>query len=203
MKKLITIAACLILITVTAALLFKSGVFENNIQIVRLDDGKIIKFYETNDIVPSDEVPDWYMYDDLADAELKTLFKELPISTAIGAFNTRENNNMVGVEGKINNVGFSISPHMQLVDIYEIGKEKASAVKAIPVVAGYSRFVNGNDFEVTTYYAIFKLGENTYYLDKYVYGDDRKELETARKDIAKAIESMIDNGGIDFSKIKR
>ena len=201
-KKIISMAACFIIITLSATLLFKSGIFETKAQIVRLDDGKIIKFYETDYIDLFEEVPDWYMYDDLSDKEVKTLFSELPI-TAIGAFNTKNNNNLVGIEGKINSITFSISPHMQLVDMYDIGKEKISAVKAIPVVAGYCCFVNGANQKMIEYYAIFEFGENTFYLNTYLPNDNKKALLSARKDLANAIEAFIDNGELDLDKVKR
>lgn len=202
MKKIIAIAASFIIIAVSAFSLFMISLFENNTQVVKLDIDNKIKFYQTVDIDLLGEKPDWYLYDDLTDEEINALFGDLPI-TARGVFNTKENNDLVGVEGLINDILFSISLHIEPIDMYAIGKERISDFKGIPVIAGYTFFNTCEDTNVTSYYAMFKMGDKTFYLNTYVYSDYKVPHTSARNEIANAIGLLIDNGEIDFSEIKR
>lgn len=188
------IAACFALIAVLGIGVFQSGLFGESDNIAALDNGDTINF------VKSDSATGHLNIDialeistrDLTEDEIANLFGDLPV-IAYAVFKA-ENNSVIGVEGKYGDMKLIISaPDITLNDTIVDGEDRVSEVDGVSVNAGY--FINNKN---VIYYATFKLGENTVYLE---HAGEKDESEVVKSEISSAIQDLIENGVIEIETI--
>lgn len=188
-KKIITVAACFILIIVSGVALFQSGLFDDDGKI-ETPNGNVIEFHETFEypVLIHEEV--WRCLPKLTDDELKLLFNDLPVS-AYG--------NSLVILGELYDTHFKIYQSNTMFQ-YVFDEEAAVDVNGVSVTAKCYRFVDAQNHKKIIYYAAFELGGKYYYLDECVSANNIA-MKKARKNVANAIEALINNGEIDFSKV--
>lgn len=89
--------------------------------------------------------------------------------------------------------------NISLLDTEISGNEEISTVNGTSVTAGY--FVtdpNSNGEQNAIYYATFKLGDSTIYVEN---AGAKTESETIKNDLATIIQELINNGALDLSAI--
>lgn len=188
------IAACFALIAVLSIGVFQGGLFGGGEQIATLDNGTKISFVKSESEITNADIAFQIETRDLTASEIKALFGELPVS-AHAVFNA-EDQSIIGLEGKCNDMKMIVSvPDMMLKDTVIEGEEGASNVGGVSVKAGY--FISGN---TVIYYAIFKLDENTVYIEN---AGMKEETETVKEEIASAIQSFIALEQVDLSSITK
>ena len=175
-------AACFAVIAVLGVGVFQSGLFGNS----SIDiDGAVTTRQLTED-------------------EIATLFPNLPV-TAHAIFKTSDMDagnspELIGFEGNIGNAKMVISTtNISLLDTEISGNEEISTVNGTSVTAGY--FVtdpNSNGEQNAIYYATFKLGDSTIYVEN---AGAKTESETIKNDLATIIQELINNGALDLSAI--
>ncbi len=189
------IAACFITVAILITGVFQIGKLHTNKDIVILDSGEIITFYKSYINVSSLDA-NISIGKNLTAKEIKMLFEDLPV-TAFSYFDS-EHNNIVGLEGKINNIKIIISKSgTQLSDTEITGKEKASTVNGISVNAGY--FIskaNSNGIKTAIYYSSFMLKDNVIYLENAGVEED---IETLKNELAAVIQQLIQIGEFDLN----
>lgn len=196
-KKWISIAACFALVAVIGVGVFRSGLFETKTDIFVLENGETLTFVKTNTTAGQSDLN--VTIKELNNDELKMLFGDLPITA--NAYFDMDNHNIVGLEGKINDVKLVASASgTKLLDLVIEGSEYTSTIGEIPVTAGY--FVtNANSQGVKTviYYADFYIGENSVYVE---YSGTEDESEAVKKELSDTILKLIENGEFDLSQIQ-
>lgn len=195
-----SIAACFALIAVIGIAVMHTGILGNQDEIVTLNSGETLLFAKTTyDIgVQSDTL---YQPFELTTEEVTSLFGDLPV--AVYAYYDEENSEVVGLEGKINGVKLVISKTgVNLIDtVVDDSKEKTSEIKGIVITAGYCT-ANSYGNKISLYYAVFELGGNTIYLENGgLFGTE--EATAARDELISAMLTLIDNGDVDFSQIRK
>lgn len=174
------IAACLCLII--AAAFAVPSLFSNSNQIATLDNGTEIKFVKTDGAVAQFDIAFQISTKDLTDDEIKELFSDLPV-TGYVLFN-EEDGSILGIEGKYGDMKLLISaPGINIRDAVIDGEETASDVDGVSVNAGY--FTSG---KTIIYYATFKLGENTVYVEN---AGNKDESENVKNEIVSAIQNIV------------
>ena len=192
------IAACLTLAATLITGAFQIGKLLTNKDIVTLDNGEAITFYKS-DIGALSLDTNISTGKNLTANEIKRLFVDLP-ATAFSYFDS-EHNNIVGLEGKINNIKIIISKSsFQLFDTEIAGKEKSSTVNGISVNAGY--FIskaNSKGIKAVIYYTSFKLKDNVIYLEN---AGEEKDSETVKNELASVTQQLIKIGEFDLNILK-
>lgn len=188
------IAACFALVAVLGIGIFQSGLFGGGEQIATLDNGNTIKFIKTDSSVGQLDIAFQIETRNLKDNEIKMLFNDLPV-TAYAIFNA-EDNNILGIEGEVDGMKLIVSgPDVSLVDAVIDGEENASDVVGVSVNAGY--FVSG---KTAIYYATFKLGESTVYIE---YAGAKDESENVKNEIADTIQKLIALRELNLNQISK
>ncbi len=193
------IAACFV-VAILGIDLFKKVLFDSNIDIAILHNGDKIKFIQS-DTVSSLSLDIDVTTRQLTKEEVYTLFGDLPV-TANAIFLTNRNNNniqnLVGFDGKIGNVKMIIATSdIQLLDTMIIGNEENTKVYNTNVTAGY--FItkpNSKGEQNIIYYATFKLGNNSIYLEN---AGTKKERERVKNDLVNVIQELINKGALNLS----
>ena len=181
---LAAVAACLIL---CVSLFLSIGR-----EYVKLDNGDILifnastKLYVAN-MIGSGEVRD------LSESEIKSLFKELPVTKATVTFNP-DDGSVWSIEGYINGKTLLIA-----TPVY------SNSCKVDPGWYSFTSNVNGISVEAgylnnVIYFAEFKLGESTVYIE---HSGLKEEDDTVKKEIADIIEKLTELGKIDLNIIKK
>ena len=185
---LAAVAACLIL---CVSLFLSIGR-----EYVKLDNGDILIFNASTqvgvaDMIVSSEVRD------LSESEIKSLFKELPVTKATVMFNP-DDENVWSIEGYINGKTLLIAApfYSNSCKVDPGWSSFTSNVNGISVEAGYF-FGNANN---VIYVAEFKLGESTVYIE---HSGLKEENDTVKKEIADIIEKLTELGEIDLNIIKK
>ena len=181
------VAACLI---ICVALFLSIGR-----EYVKLDNGDILIFNTSTYIgvasmLGSDEIRD------LSESEIKSLFKDLPVTTATVMFNPEDGSvwNIEGyIDGKMLLIAFPGRGNSHIVD--PSWSSLTPKVNGISVEAGY--IFSGQN---VLYYAEFKLGENTVYIE---HSGLKEENDTVKKEIADMIQRLTELGEIDLNIIKK
>lgn len=181
------VAACLI---ICVALFLSIGR-----EYVKLDNGDILVFNASTelgvaDMIRSDE------FRDLSESEIKSLFKDLPVTKATVMFNP-DDGSVWSIEGYINGKTLLIAApfYSNSCIVDPSWSSLTSKVNGISVEAGY--IFSGQN---VIYYAEFKLGENTVYIE---HSGLKEENDTVKKEIADMIEGLTELGEIDLNIIKR
>lgn len=188
------IAACFALVAVIGFGAFRSGLFVGNEQIATLDNGSKINFVKSDGGVAQFDIAFEISTRDLTEDEIANLFGDLPV-TGYALFN-EEDDVVLGIEGQYGNMKLLVSaPGINISDTVIDGEEKNSDVDGVSVNAGY--FTSG---KTVIYYATFKLGESTIYIEN---AGKEEESETVRNDIADAIQKIIALEKIPLSSIPK
>ena len=174
------IAACLCL--VIAAAFAVPSLFGNSNQVATLDNGNKIEFVKTDAAAAQFEIAFQISTKNLTDDEIKELFGNLPV-TGYVLFN-EEDGSVLGMEGKYRDMKLLVSaPGINISDVVIDGEETASDVDGVSVHAGY--FTSG---KTIIYYASFKLGENTVYVEN---AGNTDESEIVKNEIVSAIQNIL------------
>ena len=178
------VAACLI---ICVALFLSIGR-----EYVKLDNGDILIFNSNTelgvaDMIRSDE------FRDLSESEIKSLFKDLPVTKATVTFNP-DDGSVWSIEGYINGKTLLIA-----TPVY------SNSCKVDPGWYSFTSNVNGISVEAgylnnVIYFAEFKLGESTVYIE---HSGLKEENDTVKKEIADIIEKLTELGEIDLNIIKK
>ena len=181
---LAAVAACLIL---CVSLFLSIGR-----EYVKLDNGDILIFNAStqvgvSDMIRSDE------FRDLSESEIKSLFNDLPVTKATVTFNP-DDGNVWSIEGYINGKTLLIA-----TPVY------SNSCKVDPGWYSFTSNVNGISVEAgylnnVIYFAEFKLGESTVYIE---HSGLKEENNTVKKEIADIIEKLTELGKIDLNIIKK
>ena len=197
-------AACFALIAALGVGVFQSGLFGNKTDIATLENGTEIVFVKSEMTASSIDIDGAVTTRQLTEDEIATLFPNLPV-TAHAIFKTSDMDagnspELIGFEGNIGNAKMVISTtNISLLDTEISGNEEISTVNGTSVTAGY--FVtdpNSNGEQNAIYYATFKLGDSTIYVEN---AGAKTESETIKNDLATIIQELINNGALDLSAI--
>ena len=182
------VAACLI---ICVALFLSIGR-----EYVKLDNGDILVFNASTNIGSGMLVGNSSEVRDLSKSEIKSLFKDLPVTWARVMYNPKDGN-ILNIKGYINGKTLLIAtPNYGNTSVVLPGwSSLTSKVNGISVEAGY--IFSGQN---VLYYAEFKLGENTVYIE---HSGLKEENDTVKKEIADMIERLTELGEIDLNIIKR
>lgn len=185
---LAAVAACLIL---CVSLFLSIGR-----EYVKLDNGDILIFNASAelgvaDMIRSDE------FRDLSESEIKSLFKDLPVTKATVTFNP-DDGSVWSIEGYINGKTLLIATpvYSNSCKVDPGWYSFTSNVNGISVEAGYLF----GDANKVIYFAEFKLGESTVYIE---HSGLKEEDDTVKKEIADIIEKLTELGEIDLNIIKK
>lgn len=194
------VAACVVLVAAFGISVSKGRLFGTKEDIAVLDNGNTINFIESDSAMKQSDIALQLETRALEESEVGKLFHGLPV-TAYALFNA-EDSNIIGIEGNIDDMKLIVSKSdMMLNDVVIEGEEKASDVDGVSVYAGY--FITKADSrggKTVIYYASFKLGGCTVYLE-HAGPDD--ESETVRDEIASVIKKVISFGEINLEEIKK
>ena len=199
-----TMADCFAVIAVLGVGVFQSGLFGNKTDIATLENGTEIVFVKSEMTASSIDIDGTVTTRQLTEDEIATLFPNLPV-TAHAIFKTSDMDagnspELIGFEGNIGNAKMVISTtNISLLDTEISGNEEISTVNGTSVTAGY--FVtdpNSNGEQNAIYYATFKLGDSTIYVEN---DGAKTESETIKNDLATIIQELINNGALDLSAI--
>ena len=197
-------AACFAVIAVLGVGVFQSGLFGNKTDIATLENGTEIVFVKSEMTASSIDIDGAVTTRQLTEDEIATLFPNLPV-TAHAIFKTSDMDagnspELIGFEGNIGNAKMVISTtNISLLDTEISGNEEISTVNGTSVTAEY--FVtdpNSNGEQNAIYYATFKLGDSTIYVEN---AGAKTESETIKNDLATIIQELINNGALDLSAI--
>jgi len=196
-SKIGLIAACFAVVTVLGIGIFQSGLFGNKTEIAVLDNGTEIVFVKSKTAVQSPELAFNVTTRQLTGEELAVLFPNLPV-TVSAVFG--DNEKLLGFEGRIRNAKMVITTtDIPLLDTVIDGIEEESAVNGTSVAAGYFETDRNSIGEQNViYYATFKLGDSTVYLEN---AGKKAESENIKNDLAVIIQEIINNGALDLSTV--
>lgn len=187
------IAACFAIVAVLGVGIFQ-GVFSSRKQIATLDNGNTISFVKSGSGIGQLDISVQIETRDLTVSESKALFNEIPVK-AYAVFNS-ENGSVIGLEGEVSDVKLIVSvPDIMLKDTVIEGEENVSNVNGVSVNAGY--FINDKN---AIYYATFKLGENTVYVE---HAGAKEESEKIKNEISTVIQNLTVLGEIDLAQISK
>lgn len=186
------VAACFV---IAAAICVGILQFCNNDDVAVLENGEMITFVKS-DMAASPSAQDINVKSrELTDEELDRLFPNLPV-TAYALFFPPNQNQFVGLEGKIGNIKLVVSmADFQILDTIIEGNEESSIVNGIPVTAGY--FVtkpNSKGKKTAIYYAFFELGNSRIYVEN-AGAEDKSEI--VKNELADMIDTLISNGELE------
>lgn len=185
---LAAVAACLIL---CVSLFLSIGR-----QYVQLDNGDLLIF-NTNTYIGVSSMLGSNEIRDLSESEIKSLFKDLPVTKARVMFNP-DDGSVWSIEGYINGKTLLIAApfYSNSCKVDPSWTSFTSNVNGISVEAGY---LFGSSNKVV-YFAEFKLGESTVFIE---HSGLKEENDTVKKEIADMIERLTELGEIDLNIIKR
>ncbi len=201
-RRMPSVVACLVLI-ITAMVIVGNNVdwFQNDIYSIELGENDTLDFYK-HSTVP--EIGNIHFnvsttLRDLTTAENKIMFDNIPITNSYATFNA-EDKSLLRIEAKSDNIKVIFSTAgIPLTDIVIAQDGKFSTISGIPVSAGY--FVtqeNSNGIRNIIYFVSFMFDDISVYVD---ISGSNSESEDLREDIVSVIETIIQNGKPDFSKV--
>lgn len=178
------VAACLI---ICVALFLSIGR-----EYVKLDNGDILIFNASTELYVANMIGSGEVRD-LSESEIKSLFNDLPVTKATVTFNP-DDGSVWSIEGYINGKTLLIA-----TPVY------SNSCKVDPGWYSFTSNVNGISVEAgylnnVIYFAEFKLGESTVYIE---HSGLKEENDTVKKEIADIIEKLTELGKIDLNIIKK
>ena len=178
------VAACLI---ICVALFLSIGR-----EYVKLDNGDILIFNASTELYVANMIGSGEVRD-LSESEIKSLFNDLPVTKATVTFNP-DDGSVWSIEGYINGKTLLIA-----TPVY------SNSCKVDPGWYSFTSNVNGISVEAgylnnVIYFAEFKLGESTVYIE---HSGLKEEDDTVKKEIADIIEKLTELGKIDLNIIKK
>lgn len=199
LRKWLSVAACLVLVSVIGIGLFQSGVLGIKTDVASLENGEKIEFAKSNIDLVSSDMDLHATAREMNDEEIQTLFSGLPV-TAFAYFDINSGK-MFGLRGEIDDMELVITkPNRPLLCTEIEGRERISNICGTPVKAGY--FISDINIKGNTrivYYAKFDLGDNCFFVK---YGGSIKERDEIKSKLARTVFKLIENGELDFSQIK-
>ena len=185
---LAAVAACLIL---CVSLFLSIGR-----EYVKLDNGDILIFNASTHVGVANMIGSGEVRD-LSESEIKSLFNDLPVTKATVTFNP-DDGSVWSIEGYINGKTLLIATpvYSNSCKVDPGWYSFTSNVNGISVEAGYLF----GDANKVIYFAEFKLGESTVYIEHSVL---KEENDTVKKEIADIIEKLTELGKIDLNIIKK
>lgn len=185
---LAAVAACLIL---CVSLFLSIGR-----EYVKLDNGDILIFNASTQVGVANMIGSGEVRD-LSESEIKSLFKDLPVTKATVMFDP-DDENVWSIEGYINGKTLLIATpvYSNSCKVDPGWYSFTSNVNGISVEAGYLF----GDANIVIYFAEFKLGESTVYIE---HSGLKEENDTVKKEIADIIEKLTELGKIDLNIIKK
>lgn len=190
-----SIAACLALAVVLGVGTLQGRWFSSN-DIATLDNGDTINFVKTDAVVGSLDMD--VTTKALTEEETQKLFADLPV-VANAVFATADNQ-LLGIEGTIENIKMVIATSdVPLLDTVIDGSEKSTEIDGVSITAGYFLTdANSKGEQTAIYYATFKLGSSTIYVEN---SGAKAERKTVKTDLAVAIQELIANGELDTAQL--
>ena len=192
-----SIAACFLLAVVGVAALW-GGLLTPKNDFMTLENGDTINF------VKSDMVGSKFSLDmavttrTLTNEEAQKLLPGLPLSAS--AVYSDKDNTLLGIEGKIGDVKMIIATaDVPLLDTVIAGTESSTEVDGVFVTAGY--FItkpNSKGEQNSIYYASFKLGNSSVYVENAGLKQDR---EATKNELASIVQKLIAGGELDTEKL--
>ena len=173
-------AAAAAAVTVTAALLLQSGLISlGGRETVILQNGEEIVFSKGGDFSSFSLADSNVSVRELSSEECSKILNGLPFE-GTARFSSEGEHEIIGIDGKINDVKISAwRTDDMYMDTVIVGSEKKSQVDGISVTAGYFESMPNSRGEVTViYYASFKIGETSFYLEN---AGDKKDGESIRE----------------------
>ena len=190
-------AACLCLV-VMGVFMFQNGRWSNHE--VTLDNGDTLIFAKSDTVgseqfeVKRSNVTSHV----LTSSEINLLFNELSVSGV--AYFDKESGQFVAIEGKMNDVLLAVTaPDEIFADTIINGEETISEIGGVPVSAGY--FItdeNSKGERTIIYYASFKLGQLTFYVE---HAGIESTGDTVKTELANTVQCLIVNGELDIGVI--
>lgn len=187
-------AACFALAVALGIGIFQGDLFGAKEQISTLDNGDEIRFIKSDAGSGQLDIAIQIETRDLTESELGQLFGDMPV-TAYVVFNA-DDGSAIGLEGRACDVKLIVSaPDIMLNDTVIEGEEATSDVDGVSVRAGY--FTNDQN---AIYYATFKLGDNTVYVE---HAGAKEESETVKSEISYVIQKLIALEEINIAQFSR
>lgn len=126
--------------------------------------------------------------------EINAVFADLPV-TANALFSGQD---LIGFEGKTGNIKMVVATSdVPVMDTSIVGTEESSEVNGTSVTAGY--FItdpNSKGEQMAIYYATFKLGDCTVYVENAGAKDDS---ESVKNELAETVQELIDHGSFNLN----
>lgn len=196
-QKWISVAACFSLVIIIVILVFQSELFGTKTDIAILENGEKITFVKSDMFATLIDLD--VTTRALNDEEIKMLFADLPITA--NAYFDMNNHNIIGFEGKIDDVKLVVSTSgTKLLDTIIKGNSYTSTVNDTLVKAGY--FVTNTHsqaIKTVIYYATFDIGKNSIYVE---YSGAENESDVVKKKLVDTILKLIENKEFDLSQIQ-
>lgn len=176
-------------------ILFTGGLFFQKVQTekVTLANGEVLTF--TKGKAKTLSLAGQVTQEEISPEKIKKIFNHLPVTGVV--YVSEKSQEIISFEGEIGQVKLLISKGDEnLLDAQVAGKEKRSQIKGIPVTAGFfTSSKNSQGLKTTLYYATFKLGENTIYLE-----NAGTKKEKVKKEFATILEQLIENGPFSLAE---
>ena len=200
-KRILCAAAAVIVVTVIAAVLFQNGlILGGGNETVVLQNGEKLVFAQSDGLKENSSSDKNVLIKNLSPEDCGRILNGLPfVGTA--SFSADGNHEILGIDGKIDDVKISAwRTDEDFRDTVIVGRETVSTVEGISVTAGYFESMPNSRGDVTViYYASFKMGETSFYLEN---AGDKKDGESIREKLAEALSEIIEKGEPDFSAVK-
>ncbi len=195
-----SIAACFTVVVVLSVSLLQGRGIGNTIDVATLDNGDQIIFVKSDTVGGSLSLNIDAKLRKLTEEETHTLFGDLSV-TANAIYIDDNIQQLIGFEGKIGGINLTISTStIQLVDTVIDGNEESTEICGISVEGGYLVTDSNSKGERNViYYATFKLGENTIYVEN---AGAERDSETVKNELAAVIQNLINNGEFDLTSFE-
>lgn len=195
-----TLAACFAVVALIGAGVLHGGFSGNKTDIALLDGGEKLEFVKSN-ITDSALALDLYVFSrPLTDEEIKAVFADLPVMA--NALFSGQNQKLIGFEGKIGKIKMVVATSdVPVMDTKIDGTEESSEINGTSVTAGYSiTDPNSKGEQTAIYYAAFKLGDCTVYVEN---AGAKADSESVKNELAETVQELIDHGSFNLNSITR
>ena len=200
-KRLVPIAACLVfIVTVTVVIGNNANLSQSDVYTEALGENGTLNFYKSSGPVAADiDFGVDVISRNLTPDENIFLFGNLADTTSYAIFNS-DDQSLLHVDAKTSDTTILLSaPGIPISDVVIDADRNVSIINGVPVSAGYfftDRNSEGKRYII--YLASFTLDDISLYVE---LGGAEAESETMRKEIASVIETIIQNGTPDLSRV--
>lgn len=192
-----TLAACFAVVAFIGVGVLHGGFSGNKTDTALLDSGEKIEFVKCDGVANTALALEDGSSRPLTEGEINTVFADLPSVTANALFSGQE---LIGFEGKIGNIKMVVATSdVPVMDTSIIGTEESSEVNGTSVTAGYSiTDPNSKGEQTAIYYATFKLGDCTVYVEN---AGAIADSESVKNELAEIVKDLIEYGSFDLNSI--